>query len=193
MPEGVGYGPDKKRKRPNYKLRKTTEDALERLKEEGDIPRPTPEQLDKMIERLGKERSKPRPLWPFPPKRPPKRRRPSSKKTFPKSVKKKKPPDPKVLWFAGELIAGEKAKRKAAKAKREAAILKAEKLARRQIRDGIVSKDAVLRAMRENKEVGAEDIAEGQRRALTRKAPLDLDPRASGFPDLSRKRKRTNI
>jgi nucleotide-binding universal stress UspA family protein len=135
-----------------------------------------------MIERLDKERSKPRPS---------KRRRPSSKKTFPKSVKKKKPPDPKVLWFAGELIAEEKAKRKAAKAKRKAAILKAEKLARRQIRDGIVSKDAVLRAMRENKEVGAEDIAEGQRRALTRKAPLD--PRASGFPDLSRKRKRTNI
>jgi hypothetical protein len=182
MPEGVGYGPDKKRKRPNYKLREKTADALERLKEEGDITRPTPEQLDKMIERLDKERSKPRPS---------KRRRPSSKKTFPKSVKKKKPPDPKVLWFAGELIAEEKAKRKAAKAKRKAAILKAEKLARRQIRDGIVSKDAVLRAMRENKEVGAEDIAEGQRRALTRKAPLD--PRASGFPDLSRKRKRTNI
>ena len=191
MPEGVGYGPDKKRKRPNYKIRKTTADALERLKEEGDITRPTPEQLDKMIERLGKERSKPRPLWPFPPKRPPKRRRPSSKKTFPKSVKKKKPPDPKVLWFAGELIAEEKAKRKAAKAKRKATILKAEKLARRQIRDGIVSKDAVLRAMRENKEAGAEDIAEGQRRALTRRAPLD--PRASGFPDLSRKRKRANI
>ena len=155
-----------------------------RLKEEGDLRRPTPEQLKKMIERLNKERSKP-PKPPKPPKpRPPKRRLPSSKKTFPKSVKKKKPPDPKVLGLAGDLFAKEKAKRKAI-------ILREEKRARRQIRDGIVSKDSVLRAMRNNKEVGATAIAEGQRRALTRKAPLD--PRASGVSDLSRKRKRTNI
>ena len=93
---------------------------------------------------------------------------------------KKKETDPQVLALAAKLIEQRKAK-----------IAKAERHARRQLRDGVVSKDAMLKAMRNNKESGAVDVSEGQRRALTRKAPLD--PRASKVPNLRIKRKPVNI
>ena len=108
--------------------------------------------------------------------------KPKKKETDPKKKEtdsKKKETDPKVLALAAMLIEQRKAK-----------IAKEERHARKQIRDGVVSKDAMLKAMRNNKEVGATAIAEGQRRALTRKAPLD--PRAV-IPDLRIKRKPVNI
>ena len=102
----------------------------------------------------------------LPTRRRPKRKRPPLKK---------KETDPKVLALAAKLIEQRKAK-----------IAKTERHARKQLRDNVVSKDAMLRAMRNNKEAGAVDVAEGQRRALTRKAPLD--PRAT-IPNLRIKRK----
>ena len=106
----------------------------------------------------------------LPTRRRPKRKRPPLKK---------KETDPQVLALAARLIEQRKAK-----------IAKAERHARRQLRDSIVSKDAMLKAMRNNKESGAVDVAEGQRRALTRKAPLD--PRST-IPNLRIKRKPVNI
>ena len=90
-----------------------------------------------------------------------------------KKVVKKKETDPKVLALAARLIEQRKAK-----------IAKAERHARRQLRGSIVSKDAMLKAMRNNKESGAVDVAEGQRRALKRKKKRGLDPRLGR--DLSR-------
>ena len=91
---------------------------------------------------------------------------------------KKKETDPQVLALAARLIEQRKAK-----------IAKAERHARRQLRGSIVSKDAMLKSMRNNKESGGVDgvdVAEGQRRALKRKKKKrqGLDPRVGR--DLSR-------
>ena len=102
----------------------------------------------------------------------PKKRKKVVKKK--EKVVKKKETDPKVLALAARLIEQRKAK-----------IAKAERHARRQLRGSIVPKDAMLKAMRNNKESGAVDVAEGQRRALKRKKKRQgLDPRLGR--DLSR-------